>query len=655
VLHNDRELMVMKEKSKSESDIVLPEDAEVKEMMTVSEVLKEPMADSNQSDASERVVSDFVDDVDSLSQDLDLKWTKVVERLKSPTNTVIESLNDAEITKQANDSSVVSPTNRTEKLIKDNLNKKAKRRALLVQNCDAIEEESCPEDVYTVPKLSDISCRKLGEALHNFADKDLGIVSPVKDIGGKINITMTGTTEDSDIETDKNMKGKTESSEEQTQFRKVMIKKRRRSFGVVTTKDIVNKTIVEEMVEEDKAGDIESRIAGLDIGTTQVRAPCKQSLTDDNIQEAVTGTETDKRKAVARKGRPRKSMTTSPVETSENNLQDTIVEDAGPENDTCKAETDQFSTVTKRGRPRKSMTTSPVETNSENNLQDIMIEDNRPENDTCKAETDQFKTVTKRGRPRKSMTTSPVETKSENNLQDMIVEDNGLETVTKRGRPRKAGTVSPDETRSTDNLQDILEEISNVTIQDNSSRVESPVLSLGTLDLPEDKPVPKKRRRSADAATLRVQIMQAQSDDLNSSEGTNSPTPGPLSLGKGGRKRKYVAESEEEILNYYRNKKYVKPEDKKPWTAILEHPHSESDLYGKKRLARHIEFEKPTQMKLRRRLQRALKNGWDPKKKQRSRLNDDFVREKLERVWGELDDDSSSSVIAGLQSIVNTD
>ena len=97
----------------------------------------------------------------------------------------------------------------------------------------------------------------------------------------------------------------------------------------------------------------------------------------------------------------------------------------------------------------------------------------------------------------------------------------------------------------------------------------------------------------------------------------------------------------------------MKPEEHKPWQTIFESPPATGDLYGKKRQQRLIDFEKPTQLKLRRRLQRAVKNGWDPKKKKKFELKDEVVELKLVSLSQELDE-SSDSLAESLKDIVDT-
>lgn len=119
-------------------------------------------------------------------------------------------------------------------------------------------------------------------------------------------------------------------------------------------------------------------------------------------------------------------------------------------------------------------------------------------------------------------------------------------------------------------------------------------------------------------------------------------------------KRKLKDDTYEALENLYRNKNFVKPKENKSWKTVLESPSTSSDVFGKKQLQRHIEFERPTQMKLRRRMQKAVKNGWDPKKRKRSELKDDYVQVKLANLWSELDQGGDNSLQSKLRSIVET-
>lgn len=296
----------------------------------------------------------------------------------------------------------------------------------------------------------------------------------------------------------------------------------------------------------------------------------------------------------------------------------------------------------------------------------------------------------------------------------------GINERRKRGRPRKSSIVNDilkkgmpsgnitekiqeeDENKNgneNQNMFDLTNEISQVQISGQKPDMMSPeTISVESLVLPEDlisdqeqKDEPKrKRRRSADVASLRLQMMDIdQSPSSSESPKTKQEKPrrrksadaGTLKIQFGddsetsdlikdcaqnnkgmtgtkiGRKRKHAEESFDELEKIYKNKNFVKPEEKKPWQTVLESPSNSVEVFGKKRLQRHIEFERPTQMKLRRRLQKAVKNGWDPKKRKRSELEDDYVQMKLESLWSELDqvDDSDpESLHNKLRSIVET-
>jgi hypothetical protein len=287
-----------------------------------------------------------------------------------------------------------------------------------------------------------------------------------------------------------------------------------------------------------------------------------------------------------------------------------------------------------------------------------------------------------------------------------------LNEILKRGRPKKVlieavvdeaeeSGMSPKDIVETSNVSELTDEISQVQIIDSDKRdipVESEI-TVESLVLPEDdindvkqnvEPT-RKRRRSAEAASLKLQMINSDQSPSSSESVTaikgkrgrrksadaanlkvhidmtketsftttenSSPNFEESTVTKRGKKRKYKEDSAEELEKIYKNKNFVKPEEKKPWHTILESPKNLSEGFGKKRLQRHIDFEAPSQMKLRRRLQKAVKNGWDPKKRVRMELEDEFVKVKLVELWSDLDDDNeddSESLQNKLRSIVET-
>ncbi|KAL3856298.1 hypothetical protein ACJMK2_011068 [Sinanodonta woodiana] len=97
---------------------------------------------------------------------------------------------------------------------------------------------------------------------------------------------------------------------------------------------------------------------------------------------------------------------------------------------------------------------------------------------------------------------------------------------------------------------------------------------------------------------------------------------------------------ETSLEELYKNKNYKKPEEKM-WETIFEQSDStdsksEEQIFSKKRYQRVAMFEKPTQLKLRRRLQKAIKNGWDPKTRKRMTLPDAIVEAKIANLEIEL-------------------
>ncbi|KAK3084078.1 hypothetical protein FSP39_007782 [Pinctada imbricata] len=106
---------------------------------------------------------------------------------------------------------------------------------------------------------------------------------------------------------------------------------------------------------------------------------------------------------------------------------------------------------------------------------------------------------------------------------------------------------------------------------------------------------------------------------------------GPKLKTYGKRKR---TESSQDIENLYLNKNYQAPAEKK-WETIFESPNiNKSNLLGKRKMKRSLEFDinlvyHVPPLKQKKRVQKAMKNGWNPKRKKYQTLADDFVVEKI--------------------------
>ena len=162
-----------------------------------------------------------------------------------------------------------------------------------------------------------------------------------------------------------------------------------------------------------------------------------------------------------------------------------------------------------------------------------------------------------------------------------------------------------------------------------------------TAESVEDTAPRRRRRRSADAAVLKIQ-MQALDTGNSPVVEQASASPGPSNQ-KQGRKRKKATEIPLEDI--YRNKNYVKPQDK-TWETIFESPKSDQ-LFSKRKVHTHFNFEdntfyKPTQEKVKKRQKRAVKNGWDPKKRKRQAISEDVFQVKIANIFSELDEEGSS-------------
>ena len=156
----------------------------------------------------------------------------------------------------------------------------------------------------------------------------------------------------------------------------------------------------------------------------------------------------------------------------------------------------------------------------------------------------------------------------------------------------------------------------------------------------EDVAPRRRRRRSADAAILKIQ-MHALDQDISPVPEQAAASPGPSS--QKGRKRKKAEEIPLEDI--YRNKNYVKPQDK-TWETIFESPKADQ-LFSKRKLHTCFNFEentyyKPSQDKVKKRQKRAIKNGWDPKKRKRQAISEDTFQVKIGNIFADLDGEENS-------------
>lgn len=159
------------------------------------------------------------------------------------------------------------------------------------------------------------------------------------------------------------------------------------------------------------------------------------------------------------------------------------------------------------------------------------------------------------------------------------------------------------------------------------------------------------RRKSFEMCLKNVtKIVQ---DEENKEQFTNSPTASPVTVNEGGddstesssdsvqkvkyikysRKRK-LGEKELSLEEIYRNKNYKQPEEKK-WETIFESPMKSKNpniLQSRLRYKRAVDFEIVPPAKLKKRVQKALKLGWDQRKRKKSSLTDDYVLQKLDEM-----------------------
>ena len=159
-------------------------------------------------------------------------------------------------------------------------------------------------------------------------------------------------------------------------------------------------------------------------------------------------------------------------------------------------------------------------------------------------------------------------------------------------------------------------------------------------EIVEDVAPRRRRRRSADAAILKIQ-MHALDQDISPVPEQAAASPGPSS--QKGRKRKKAEEIPLEDI--YRNKNYVKPQDK-TWETIFESPKADQ-LFSKRKLHTCFNFEentyyKPSQDKVKKRQKRAIKNGWDPKKRKRQAISEDTFQVKIGNIFADLDGEENS-------------
>ena len=156
------------------------------------------------------------------------------------------------------------------------------------------------------------------------------------------------------------------------------------------------------------------------------------------------------------------------------------------------------------------------------------------------------------------------------------------------------------------------------------------------------KKVLRKRRKSSEKPSLETVLEQELAEIADNAKTT-----------KFSKKRK--KDDDVDVEKIYKNKNFVKPEQHKPWQTIFESPDKSGETLGKKRMQRFINFAMPSQMKLRRRLQKATKNGWNPSLKKRTVLNDQEVQDKLTSLWLDLDscDTETETLQDKLRAIVD--
>ena len=196
--------------------------------------------------------------------------------------------------------------------------------------------------------------------------------------------------------------------------------------------------------------------------------------------------------------------------------------------------------------------------------------------------------------------------------------------------------IAPAETPTVGNncsVSKVIEEISQVSIDDRTEERLPPKVDDSDAEVGIKR---RRRRKSADAATLKIQMIANEIQESPVAE----ENYGPTTVVKQGRKRKN--EPEIPLEDIYRNKNYKKPEDK-TWETIFESPKSLEQYYSKRRMHTCIDFEKPTQTKLKRRLQRAVRNGWDPKKRKKTVLSEDVFQLKIADAFSELDEIQENS------------
>ena len=196
--------------------------------------------------------------------------------------------------------------------------------------------------------------------------------------------------------------------------------------------------------------------------------------------------------------------------------------------------------------------------------------------------------------------------------------------------------IAPAETPAAGNnctVNKVIEEISQVSINDRAEERLPPKVDDSDAEVGIKR---RRRRKSADAATLKIQMIANEIQESPVAE----ENYGPTTVVKQGRKRKN--EPEIPLEDIYRNKNYKKPEDK-TWETIFESPKSLDQYYSKRRMHTCIDFEKPTQTKLKRRLQRAVRNGWDPKKRKKTVLSEDVFQLKIADAFSELDEIQENS------------
>jgi hypothetical protein len=201
----------------------------------------------------------------------------------------------------------------------------------------------------------------------------------------------------------------------------------------------------------------------------------------------------------------------------------------------------------------------------------------------------------------------------------------------RRGRPKKTSLCS---------MPNIPQESSSPDTETISPSVTEEEIECGSL--PQEELVAKKKTRLRRSSLEIRKALKEDSDEKLNEENVDTGNVlqdcnGKLAPVKGPRKRK-KSTPEEDITKIYTSKNYV-PIPTKAIETIYESPVASKKSRKLKRLIDFGSLYYIQPVKQKRRQQKAVKMGWDPRKARKNKIPDDIAQQKLQSVWEELEKD----------------